>query len=50
MRAGPDWRGNGVVSRLLDHLLADARTRRVRRISLETGSMEFFAIVRALSA
>lgn len=44
----PERRGRGIASRLLAHLLADARTRKVRRISLETGSMAFFAPARAL--
>jgi putative acetyltransferase len=50
MRTDPVRRGNGIATRLLDHLLADARTRNIQRISLETGSMEFFAPARALYA
>jgi putative acetyltransferase len=50
MRTHPARRGEGIASRLLDHLLADARARAVRRISLETGSMDFFAPARALYA
>jgi putative acetyltransferase len=48
MRTDPARRGRGIASRLLDHLLADARCRDVRRVSLETGSMDFFAPARAL--
>jgi putative acetyltransferase len=50
MRTEPVRRGNGVATRLLDHLLADARTRNIQRISLETGSAESFAPARALYA
>jgi putative acetyltransferase len=48
MRTHPARRSAGIASRLLDHLLADARSRDVRRVSLETGSMDFFAPARAL--
>ncbi|MGN6160644.1 MAG: GNAT family N-acetyltransferase [Marmoricola sp.] len=48
MRTDPSRRGTGIASALLLHLLADARARRVERISLETGSMEFFAAAHAL--
>lgn len=48
MRTHPARRGRGIASRLLAHLLADARSRDVRRISLETGSMGLFAPARAL--
>jgi putative acetyltransferase len=48
MRTHPARRGRGIAARLLDHLLADARSRQVRRVSLETGSMDFFAPARAL--
>lgn len=48
MRTDPDRRGQGIAWRLLDHLLGDARERGVRRVSLETGSMPFFAPARAL--
>jgi putative acetyltransferase len=50
MRTDPQRRGNGVATRILEHLLQDARERGIRRISLETGSMEFFAPARALYA
>lgn len=48
MRTEPRSRGGGIGRRLLDHLVADARARGVVRISLETGSMGFFAPARAL--
>jgi putative acetyltransferase len=48
MRTAPDQRGNGIARRMLEHLLDDARSRGVRRVCLETGSMEFFAPARAL--
>ena len=47
MRTDPERRGSGIGSDLLAHLLADARARKVERISLETGSMAFFAPARA---
>lgn len=50
MRTDPARRGQGIASALLAHALADARLRTVRRISLETGSMDFFAPARALYA
>ncbi|KIU41661.1 GCN5 family acetyltransferase [Mycobacteroides immunogenum] len=48
MRTDPRRRGLGVASTLLTHALDDAKSRGVRRISLETGSMEFFAPARDL--
>lgn len=48
MRTAPDQRGQGIASQLLQHVLADARARGVERISLETGSMDFFAPARAM--
>ncbi|QSF57345.1 GNAT family N-acetyltransferase [Nocardioides sp. zg-1228] len=50
MRTEPRVRGTGVASRLLAHALADARARGVGRVSLETGSMEFFAPARRFYA
>lgn len=50
MRTEPRVRGRGVASRLLDHVLADARSRGIERVSLETGSMAFFAPARAFYA
>ena len=48
MRTDPDFRGQGVASRLLFHALEDAAQRKLSRISLETGAMEFFAPARSL--
>ncbi len=50
MRTDPRRRRSGIARRMLDQLLTDARGRGVRRISLETGSMEFFAPARTLYA
>lgn len=41
-------RGQGVGRALLDHLLATARERGCRRVSLETGTMDAFAPARTL--
>jgi putative acetyltransferase len=41
-------RGQGVGRAMVAHLLATARSRGFRRVSLETGSMEAFAPARAL--
>lgn len=43
-------RGQGVGRALVDHLLAFASARGIRRVSLETGSMEAFAPARSLYA
>jgi putative acetyltransferase len=48
MRTDPRRRGQRVARRLLEHLLRDASKRDIRRISLETGSQDFFAPARAL--
>lgn len=50
MRTDPRCRGRGIGRRLLEHLVDDARRRGVRRVSLETGSMAFFAPARSLYA
>ena len=50
MRTDPLRRGQGLARRLLNYLLADAAARGVGRVSLETGSMDFFAPARALYA
>lgn len=42
MRTSAAWRGKGVASALLAHLLGEARRRGCRRVSLETGSMAHF--------
>lgn len=43
-------RGKGVARAMLSHILAEARRRGYRRLSLETGSPEAFAPARALYA
>lgn len=48
MHTAPYLRGQGVAYTLLDHLIQDAKSRGVTQISLETGSMEFFAPARRL--
>ena len=50
MRTAPGLRGRGVGRLMLEHLLKDAAGRSVQRISLETGSMDFFAPARRLYA
>ena len=50
MRTDPARRGTGVASRMLAHVLADARERGVERVSLETGSMAFFVPARRFYA
>lgn len=48
MRTTPEARGSGVASALLLHLVAQARARGYRRISLETGSQDYFEPARRL--
>jgi putative acetyltransferase len=48
MRSSRPLRRCGVGARLLEHLIAVAITRGYRRLSLETGAMEFFAPARNL--
>ncbi|WP_112596143.1 GNAT family N-acetyltransferase [Mycobacteroides abscessus] len=48
MRTDPQRRGQGIASTLLLHVLDDAKRRGIKRVSLETGSMDFFAPARAL--
>lgn len=48
MRTHPTHRGRGVAARMVEHLLAEAAAMGARRVSLETGSMAFFAPARAL--
>lgn len=50
MRTDPVRRGSGVASRMLTHVLDDARSRGVERVSLETGSMDFFTPARTFYA
>ncbi|CAM3719294.1 GNAT family N-acetyltransferase [Nocardiopsis tropica] len=48
MRAAPQARGRGIGRALLAFAIDDARSRGIARISLETGSQDFFAPARAL--
>lgn len=48
MRTDPAVRGQGLGRSMLAFLLADARDRGIRRISLETGSADFFLPARAM--
>ena len=42
MRTGADARGRGVGGAVLRHIIEEAKKRGYTRLSLETGSMEFF--------
>lgn len=50
MRTAAPARGRGVGAALVRHVLAEARTRGYTRLSLETGTQEFFAPARRLYA
>jgi len=50
MRTAPGARRRGVARAVLCEILAEARRRRLARLSLETGTAEFFAPARALYA
>jgi putative acetyltransferase len=50
MRTAPGHLRKGVASRILEHILAEARRRGYKRVSLETGSMEAFEPARRLYA
>jgi putative acetyltransferase len=50
MRTAPAQRRSGVATVVLQHLMAEARRAGYRQLSLETGSMPFFAPARALYA
>ena len=50
MRTDAAARGRGLGARLLEHVLAEAARRGYRRVSLETGSQEFFSPARTLYA
>lgn len=48
MRTSSSYRGKGIASKLLQHILGEAKQRGYRRLSLETGSMPFFKPARTL--
>src|SRR6185503_7772986 len=48
MHTASEARGQGIGRAMLAHLIAEARTRGYRRLSLETGTMAAFAPARAL--
>jgi putative acetyltransferase len=50
MRTAYEYQRQGVASRLLKHLTEEAKGRGYRRLSLETGSMEYFEPARILYA
>ena len=50
MRTDAASRGRGLGARLLEHVLAEAARRGYRRVSLETGSQDFFRPARTLYA
>ena len=50
MRTASAHRGRGTATRLVEHVVAEARRRGYRRLSLETGAEEYFAPARRLYA
>lgn len=48
MRTAPHRRGEGIAARLVEYVLDQARLAGYARVSLETGSQEFFAPARRL--
>jgi len=48
MRVAKGQRGKGIGAALLAHVIGEARARRYRRLSLETGAMPFFEPARRL--
>lgn len=50
MRTAEAHRGRGVGSRMLEHIVAEARRRGYRRLLLETGAMPEFAAARRFYA
>lgn len=48
MRTAAAFLRRGVASRMLTHLIGEATRRRYRRLSLETGAMEYFEPARRL--
>ncbi|PSW21696.1 N-acetyltransferase [Photobacterium sanctipauli] len=48
MRTSTSSRGQGVATQLLAHLIVEAKARGYQKLSLETGSMDFFKPARRL--
>ena len=48
MRTSPAHQNRGIASALLTHIVTEAKQTGYRRLSLETGSFDFFAPARAL--
>jgi putative acetyltransferase len=48
MRTLANMRGKGVASNLLNHIIKESQNRGYKKISLETGSMNFFVPARKL--
>jgi len=48
MRTSHDFRRQGVAAKMMQQILATAKTRNYQRLSLETGSMEYFSAARKL--
>lgn len=48
MRTASSYKGKGVASTLLKHLIKDAELSGFKRLSLETGSMDYFKPARSL--
>jgi putative acetyltransferase len=48
MRIAPAWRGKGLGSLILEHILGEARRKNLRRLFLETGSFPEFEPARTL--
>jgi len=50
MRTSPSYKKSGIASKVLQHLIAEAERRGYSRLSLETGSFDFFEPARKLYA
>jgi putative acetyltransferase len=50
MRTAPAYLRQGVASKMLRHIIEEAKRRGYARLSLETGSMEYFEPARSLYA
>ena len=48
MRVTQAYRAQGIASKLLRHILTEAKNEGLKQISLETGSMDFFKPARSL--